>query len=362
MKISSLLPAGRCAAEIPLDCEFFFVGEAPGQSEEGKTPFLGASGQELRRIISDAEIPLAKCGFSNVFMDRPEDNKILSFTTGKADAYAKAKAVGFAYTFPPLQANAYVEPHRLWEVLRLRQEIAWARPKVIVPLGNTPLWALAGVTGIGKFRGAVMESTLLPGMKLVPTYHPAFILRVWDLRSIMIADLIKARKEALVEGIQYPKREIWLHPSLEDLELFERLYLPADILSVDIELLGPFISCIGFAPARDVSLVVPFVNLDGSNYWPDIRSETVAWEWVQRILWNAPSILMHNGLFDTQHLLASSIVPRHYDRDTMFKHHSMYPELQKALGFLGTIYCNERAWKTIRPRHKQELEKEEDSD
>jgi hypothetical protein len=44
--------------------------------------------------------------------------------------------------------------------------------------------------------------------------------------------------------------------------------------------------------------------------------------------------------------------------DTMLLHHSMYPELPKSLGFLGSIYTNEAAWKLMR-RDAEELKRDE---
>ena len=34
----------------------------------------------------------------------------------------------------------------------------------------------------------------------------------------------------------------------------------------------------------------------------------------------------------------------------MLKHYALYPELEKGLAFMVSIHCNERAWKTLRPR------------
>jgi hypothetical protein len=44
--------------------------------------------------------------------------------------------------------------------------------------------------------------------------------------------------------------------------------------------------------------------------------------------------------------------------DTMLLHHAMYPELPKSLGFLGSIYTNESAWKLMR-QDSEELKRDE---
>ncbi len=46
--------------------------------------------------------------------------------------------------------------------------------------------------------------------------------------------------------------------------------------------------------------------------------------------------------------IGMGIQPRAADEDTMLWHHAMYPEQPKSLGYLGSVYANDLAWKTFR--------------
>jgi len=83
----------------------------------------------------------------------------------------------------------------------------------------------------------------------------------------------------------------------------------------------------------------------------------VAWGWVQKIL-SLPntSRVTQNGLYDIQWLWRKAgIHPRgDSDHDTMLMSHALYPEMPKGLGFLGSVYSDESAWKELRKSAKRE--------
>jgi len=53
-------------------------------------------------------------------------------------------------------------------------------------------------------------------------------------------------------------------------------------------------------------------------------------------------------MYDLQYILPLGIAARANLEDTMLLHHSHYPEMKKGLGFLGSIYTSEPAWKLMR--------------
>ena len=69
--------------------------------------------------------------------------------------------------------------------------------------------------------------------------------------------------------------------------------------------------------------------------------------------------LFQNGMYDLQYLLKMGLRPKALAEDTMLMHHSMFPELQKGLGFLGSIYTNESSWKLMR-RKRPDVEKSDE--
>lgn len=339
-------------------CKIVLVGEAPGKQEEiyGR-PFVGAAGDQLNQLLADAGImpgnvkdPFLERAnhvtILNVFSKRPpaDDNSILSICVKRKDLPNK----GVGYPFPALTDGYYVLPEFLPELERLRIELEELKPNIIVGLGGTALWALTQCVGLEKFRGTVMESSLVPGAKCIFTYHPASLFRVWNRRPILVADLMKAKAESERPDITRRSRMIWLEPSLEDLDDFYERYLKdAPLIAVDIENPREIISCISFAPSPDLALVVPFEDerKPANSYWPTRADEIIAWRWVRKTLSTCKSFVLQNGCYDNAHLTAALCPIRNFDEDTMILTHSLMPEDKKGLGYLGSLFANESPWK-----------------
>jgi len=142
--------------------ELLFVGEAPGHDEDLQArPFVGRAGQLLTQMIEAMGLKREEVYIANVLKCRPPENRA-----------------------PAPDEVEKCEPY-------LRRQIALIRPKIICALGNHALRALTGYTGgISKVRGRPME--LLQGT-VVPTFHPAYLLRnppakkdAWeDLKAIL---------------------------------------------------------------------------------------------------------------------------------------------------------------------------------
>lgn len=348
------------------------VAEAYGETEARfGAPLVGPSGAQLLKMLDEAGIialnkPDKVCinryyetqdgkwidrvwrahhdlvRRTDVFNLHPAGNDIELLCGGKGDAL-----LGYPLLIKSKYVRAEFEP----ELDRLRDEILELHPNLIVCLGNTPLWALGGRTGVKKWRGTTLESThTVGGYKLLTTYHPAAVLRGWELRPIVIADLMKACREAAFPEIRRPKREIWIEPTIDDIIRFTKLIheRPEHALSVDIETSGTRITCIGLGYA-DIALVIPFDDeraADG-NYWPTPEAERIVWELIRGVL-EDPTIpkLFQNGLYDIAFLWRSVRVRvLGAAEDTMLLHHALQPELEKGLGFLGSVYADDLAWK-----------------
>jgi uracil-DNA glycosylase len=333
------------------------VGEAYGESEEfAKRPFIGSAGQELDRQLSDAGILRSDCFITNVFNLRPNKNNIETL-------FAKKNDPGVIRGLNPLSKGLYLKQEYGSELTRLFTELTEVRPNVTVLLGNTATWALLGSGAISKVRGTAAYSSVLQQLKVLPTYHPAAILRQYDLRHVTILDLMKAKRESEFPELRRPVREVWLEPSLSDMEHFFDKYLKsASHIAFDVETAFEQITCISFAPSTDRVLVVPFLDYrqSGGDYWPTVEDEFEAWAYVQKVLGLPAKKVGQNVLYDTQYLWMKYGIPvRNLCHDTMLLHHSLHPESPKSLAFLGSVYTNEIAWKPLRPRGKN-MEKRED--
>lgn len=324
------------------------LGEAWGEAEErAREPFVGASGFELTRMLSEAGISRADCHLTNVFNLHPKGNDITTLCGAKSDALPG---------YPPLAKSKYVSSRYATELERLGDELLQCNPNLVVACGNTPCWALLGHTGISKIRGTTSLSIhTVAGFKVLPTYHPAAVLRMWDIRPIVVADFIKAERESHYGELRRLRREIWIEPTIADIEKFyvENIRR-CEVLSVDIETSGTQITCIGFAPNKDIALVIPFVDPrnKGRHYWVSLEDEIQAWSLVRSILADR-SIrkLFQNGMYDIAFLWRAAGLPVYgAAEDTMLLHHSLQPEMKKGLGFLASIYADEGAWKEMRAK------------
>lgn len=330
------------------------IGEAWGEKEEeeGK-PFVGPSGRLLRALFHEVGINYYECYVTNVFNLRPKPkNDVINLCGDKASGIPN---------MPPLQKSKYVLAKYQEELVRLYKEITDVNPTLIILLGATAAWATLKTTGIKNIRGApIMAHIGGRDFKCFPTYHPAAVMREWALRPIILSDLDKCTREAQYREIRRPQRFVWVEPTLEDLYRFEQEYiLPSPDLSIDVETKGPFLDCVGFAPRKDISLVVPFIKNKVDHYWPTVREELLAWIYVQRICALPKRIVGQNGLFDIHRLWRErGIAIPAYTDDTMLLHHALQPEMEKGLGFLGSIYTDEASWKFMR-KNTETLKRED---
>lgn len=141
--------------------ELMFIGEGPGREEDIQgIPFVGEAGQLLTKMINAMQYQRSDVYIANIVKCRPPQNR------NPEDDEAEACL-----------------PY-------LKRQIQLVNPKVIVILGAVPLKYLLGKTGITKRRG-IWDS--FQGIQVMPTFHPAYLLRnasskkqVWqDLQKVM---------------------------------------------------------------------------------------------------------------------------------------------------------------------------------
>lgn len=335
--------------------------------------FVGTSGAELLRMLNDAGvIDLTSEDRSymsrfyqsqdpwmldaiwqlhpevyrtNVFQLHPSGNELSLLCGERRDAIPG---------YPKLGTAGWVHRNYLPELTRLGDELLEHDPNLVVCLGNTPLWALAGRTGVSKLRGTTCVSThTVAGYKLLITYHPAAVTRQWELRPTTVIDFTKINREKDFPDVHRPKVEIWTEPSIAEIRTFIRHFIRGcRILSVDIETSGTQITCIGFAPRTDLALVIPIHDTRTKTgcYWPTREVEHQCWRLIRQVLEdrNIPK-LFQNGMYDIAFLWrAYGIRTLGAEHDTMLLHHALQPESLKGLGYLGSVYTDHGPWKDER--------------
>ncbi len=140
------------------EADLLFIGEAPGMHEDKQgIPFVGAAGQLLTRMLEGIGLGREEVYIANVIKCRPPGNR------------------------DPQPDE--IDTCTPWLV----EQISLIQPDVIVTLGNfATKYVLATQQGITRMRGSVYP---WHDRKVIPTFHPAAILRGGGEKSRQFADL-----------------------------------------------------------------------------------------------------------------------------------------------------------------------------
>ncbi len=165
-------------------------------------------------------------------------------------------------------------------------------------------------------------------------------------------------KRFLTEGLNIIKRKLILEPTFAEAVHWLNWILEnarsISLLSVDVETFAGTITCVGFAWSKEDAITIPFYDptAPDKNYWKEAWQEKVIKKLVKRVMESSIPKLGQNFLYDTQYFVAEGITPQRVLHDTMIRHHSLYPELEKGLGFMASVYTDEAPWKVLRDRNK----------
>lgn len=316
------------------------IGEHPTLNEAG-APFTNGLWGYFKAKLSQIGINPRDAIFLNVF-NQPSGNMFTFLQKGK---------VGALSALPAITKGWYIKPEYGSDISALYSAIRRIKPNLILSVGDIPLAVLAHQGALKYARGRITSACAAAGeLKMLPVLHPRAVQADIAQEPILLADLMKARREMQFPEIKRPQRFLHLHPSLEDLEIFwQDFIIPSSALSIDIETKGAMITCVGVAPSPERSLVVPFYSAEqkDGNYWRTKREEKIAWDFIRRCC-STPgkAVFGQNFSYDAQYLWRQMGIPvPTWTDDTMIIHHALQPEMEKGLGFLASIYSDELAWK-----------------
>jgi DNA polymerase len=162
--------------EGDVDAPIFFIGEGPGETEDQTgRPFVGRAGELLNKMIGGMGLKREQVYIANVVKCRPPNNRV-----------------------PAPDEVATCTPY-------LERQLEIVRPRAIVTLGlPATQYMLQTKLSMGKLRGSWHEWR---GIKLMPTYHPAYVLRnpTYETRAAVWSDL----KQVLAQlGLPVPSKNL----------------------------------------------------------------------------------------------------------------------------------------------------------
>lgn len=145
----------------PHDAEVVVVGESPGPPDRlTSIPFTGPAGDLLFKILSSIDLNPDDCYLTNIVKFISQGDEITS------------------------EMLAFFTPF-------LKREILAVGPRLIISLGNSPTRALLNSKSpISKLRGEIYE---FEGIKLIPTFNPAYLLRDASKKKEVWEDMKRVR-------------------------------------------------------------------------------------------------------------------------------------------------------------------------
>lgn len=279
----------------PDNAQIVAVGESPGKNEDIKgIPFVGGAGEILDRGFDVAKIHRHEVFITNVAHIRPPGDD-------------------FFWFYKPTPKIELLQG-----ILQLKTDIDRIKPNLIIALGGQPLRILTGKSGITKWRGSILASTLCPGRKVIATFHPASVLRIFDNHGIFQTDLRRCAEECKFPEIILPQREFTITPPWDVRDALVREMASAEWLSIDIECFersdGTWeLSCVGFSDRADRALVIGARD-DGATAH------------ISQLCGSGAAKIFQNGQFDITVLKDNGIEVKNTRWDTMYAHHALFAE------------------------------------
>jgi uracil-DNA glycosylase family 4 len=313
------------------DAKLGIIGEQPGIDEvrgSPPRPFIGQAGKMLDDILMMCKIIRSDLYITNVVkdLDKPLSHYIdIDFKRGK-------------FTISP-EGYKYIE--------YLGDELKKLNLNCVLACGNVPLIALTNRIGIGKWRGSVLESTLVPGLKVIGAYHPATILPPkcnYLNKPLIVEDLLRAEAESKFKGFNRLSRTIIIRPSYDEslavLNHCLKVGQEGQTIAIDIEVINEEVDCFSVGWDRQKACCIPLRYSGGDYFTPDEELEII--KLLARIIQDEriPKIGA-NFIFDLEFLFRKyGICPSGNLHCTQIAQKISYPDFPAGLDFVTTQHTD----------------------
>ena len=354
------------------DLECIIVGEGPGRREEiiGK-PFIGVSGKLLDRMLERASILRHRAWITNAMLCRGDTDaektaaewccaprllhELAQLPTVPIIALGKPSTRAILGTAVILLARGFIWRTRTVPRATIRSARAFALKLRNEPAKRAAPWAHAltvstiseQARAVAEIRAAILEERAkLKHRTVLPTIHPAFVLRLETWATLLECDLKRAGR--VIRGEVYQTDDYGKHVHLHTVDAIKRC-LPrlGKVVGFDIEADGadPLLvnmNCIGFSDAggdgpEHTYVIHPW---DAKKFGP-IVSE----------FFHTDRIFVgHNIMaYDTLVLERMGTCGVKFDasklRDTILAHHAYVSHFPPRLDQLVSEYCDSAPWK-----------------
>jgi DNA polymerase-1 len=302
------------------------VGEQPGTREVRlKEPFIGPAGDELNDQLRLSKIPRRGCYITNVIKDL---EKPLQAYINLGEKVPIVSDMGREY------------------IRLLKKELEMCGANIIVAVGAVALFALADRIGIYKWRASVIESTLVPGRKMISILHPATVIEpknVYLNKHLNVMDLRKAKIESEYPEFRSIERKVHIKSSFHEVMEFLRACYAYGMKGItvdyDIELYNEELGAISFSIDPKEAISIPFVDSTGDYFTPDQEAKIMLA--IEHILSN-PKIVKRGQyiIFDSHFLLRKYGIRTHNMDDTMVAQKILFPDYPVGLDFSTAMYSD----------------------
>ena len=340
----------------PIPAKVMVVGEAFGERDEAAgLPFQGTSGVELNKLLSEAGIMRTEVYLTNVVNACPPNNDLSAWVAmKKKDITPSHVSLRDKWVLPCIRLGYD----------QLLSEIKLVSPNLIIAVGGLALWALTGKSGILRWRGSQLRTDPFTGLgvNVIPTIHPAAVLREWSLRPIVATDFKRAKRfihKPVYDNI--PNWQFTIRPSFEAVQSRLRSLTTAldygelEWIDFDYETKQNNIDCIGLSWSATEALCIPFMSATNKEgYWSLEEETMIVWLLYKLLTHKRVKVRGQNLLYDCQYSYRYwHFIPR-VAQDTMISQHVAFAGMRKALDFQASLYCDYYVqWKPDKEQWKE---------
>jgi DNA polymerase I-like protein with 3'-5' exonuclease and polymerase domains/uracil-DNA glycosylase len=363
-----LRQGGPVPPEINPGAKILVAAEGPGEEEvKFNRPLIGKSGTETVAGLATVGIARSQVSLTNCFVCRPPGNNLDALLLRMKKENKERVLQGLEPYLSPMEA---CRPRFAYELRFFEQVISLGKPAFQAIVGsNQSIMDARGmpVEGILDGKGHFHSTLHIPEpgevitkLRLMPTVHPAFVLRKKRWRGTFRVDLSRAVRWFSGE-LLWKEPESILQPSPQQLEEFllkeKHRFVVYDVETgspnLDMPHLGkePLLArlrCIGFS-TTEFGMVVPFLSIDGSStFYPSDEQEAI--NEICKAHFLDPKVVKagHNINYYDQISIETNLgVTPAPTIDTIMLHRGAESELPHRLGYVGTTWTGvTKQWKT----------------